>query len=143
MLATIQHMIHMMLLFNYCAPVPALVRFSAPVKKHWLGSFSIVLPPFGLRGFVPAVRDCWECPGPGTGGGGGGWGPGTREHVCIHVCAHEHLSDKATSMVDYRIQHAQLVVCKRWFRAQRARARGKALAQSFVDCLWRLHRPWI
>eukprot|EP00439_Symbiodinium_sp_Y106_P073099 s155_g13.t1 len=35
------------------APVPALMRFSTPVKKHWLGSFSIVLPPSGLRGFVP------------------------------------------------------------------------------------------
>eukprot|EP00439_Symbiodinium_sp_Y106_P057143 s2253_g8.t1 len=29
------------------------MRFSAPLKKHWLGSFSIVLPPSGLRGFVP------------------------------------------------------------------------------------------
>ena len=36
------------------------MRFSAPVKKHWLGSFSIVLPPSGLRGFVPVVRDRWE-----------------------------------------------------------------------------------
>ena len=35
-------------------PVPALMRFSAP---HWLGSFSIVLPRSGLRGFVPVVRD--------------------------------------------------------------------------------------
>ena len=37
----------MMLLFLLAngAPVPALMQFSAPVKKHWLGSFSIVLPP--------------------------------------------------------------------------------------------------
>ena len=50
------------------------MRFSAPVKKHWLGSSSIVLPPSGLRGFVPVVRDRWEQGrpgGPGPGGGGG------------------------------------------------------------------------
>ena len=58
------------------------MRFSAPVKKHWLGSFSIVLPPSSLRGFVPVVRDRWEQGRPGVGGGchGGGGGPGTREH---------------------------------------------------------------
>ena len=45
------------------------MRFSAPVKKHWLGSFSIVLPPSGLRGFVPVVRDRWEqSRAPGVGG---------------------------------------------------------------------------
>ena len=49
-------------------PVPALMRFSAPVKKHCLGSFSIVLPPSGLRGFVPVVRDCWEQGPPAAGG---------------------------------------------------------------------------
>ena len=60
------------------APVPALMRFSAPVKKHWLGSFSIILPPSGLRMFVPVVRDRWlgagaaRRPG-GRGGGGGGY----------------------------------------------------------------------
>ena len=51
------------------------MRFSAPVKKHWLGSFSIVLPPSSLREFVPVVRDRWEQgrPGvPGAGGQGGG-----------------------------------------------------------------------
>ena len=60
------------------APVPALMRLSAPVKKHWLGSFSIVLPPSGLRGLVPVVRDRWEQgrPGPGGRGGGGGRGDG-------------------------------------------------------------------
>ena len=66
-------------------PVPALMRFSAPVKKHWLGSFSIVLPRSGLRGFVPVVRDRREQgppaaggQGQGRGGGGGGyhWGGG-------------------------------------------------------------------
>ena len=70
------------------APVPALMRFSTPVKKHWLGSFSIVLPPSGLRGFVPVVRDRWgggpgaRGPGPGRGGGGGGPGP---ESIYIHI----------------------------------------------------------
>ena len=57
------------------APVPALTRFSAPVKKHWLGSFSIVLPPSGLRGFVPGA-------GAARGGREGdtmGGGPWTRE----------------------------------------------------------------
>ena len=60
------------------------MRFSAPVMKHWLGSFSIVLPFSGLRGFVP--RRSRGGPGPeGRGrergeyhekGGGGGVGPG-------------------------------------------------------------------
>ena len=54
------------------------MRFSAPVKKHWLGSFSIVLPPSGLRGLVPVVRDCWDRDaGAGREGAGGyhegGW----------------------------------------------------------------------
>ena len=53
------------------------MRFSAPVKKHWLGSFSIVLPPSGLRGFVPVVRDRWEQGRPAA------RGPGTREHIYI------------------------------------------------------------
>ena len=59
------------------------MRFSAPVKKHWLGLFSIVLPPSGLRGFVPVLRDRWEQgrpQGPGARGlrgrGGGGVGAG-------------------------------------------------------------------
>ena len=47
----------------------SLMRFSAPVKKHWLGSFSIV-PLSGLRGTAGArgrkVGGLW--------GGGGGWG---------------------------------------------------------------------
>ena len=57
-------------------PVPALMRFSAPVKKHWLGSFSIVLPRSGLRGFVPVVRDRRKQgpPAAGPGTGKGGWG---------------------------------------------------------------------
>ena len=69
----------MMLLFSplqTVRPVPALMRFSAPVKKHWLGSFSIVLPRSGLRGFVPVVGGREQGPpaagGPGTGKGGGG-----------------------------------------------------------------------
>ena len=52
------------------APVPALMRFSAPVKKHWLGSFSIV-PRDREGGGIP-----WKK-------GGVGWGPGTREHIRI------------------------------------------------------------
>ena len=57
------------------------MRFSAPVKKHWLGSFSIVLPPSDVRGFVPVVQDRWEQGraggrGPGAGGRAGGRGPG-------------------------------------------------------------------
>ena len=69
------------------------MRFSAPVKKHWLGSFSIVLPPSGLRGFVPVVRDRWEQGwgwgrGPARGGGGdtmgvgGGLGPSFKARTC-------------------------------------------------------------
>ena len=57
-------------------PVPALMRFSAPVKKHWLGSFSIVLPRSGLRGFVPVVRDRREQGPPAAGGRGQGRGGG-------------------------------------------------------------------
>ena len=68
---------------------PSLMRFSAPVKKHWLGSFSIVLPPSGLHGFVPVVRDRWaeqgQAGGPGTGRGGGvipwGAGQGEGQHI--------------------------------------------------------------
>ena len=63
------------------------MRFSAPVKKHWLGSFSIVLPPSGVRGFVPVVRDRGPLAG-GQGipwGGGGGWRPGTRDHIYIYT----------------------------------------------------------
>ena len=74
------------------------MRFSVPVKKHWLGSFSIVLPPSGLRGFVPVVRDCWEQGPPAAGGrgpgegGGGVWGPGTREHIYIYISLSRSLS---------------------------------------------------
>ena len=32
------------------------MRFSAPVKKHWLGSFSIVLPPSGCPGGTAGSR---------------------------------------------------------------------------------------
>ena len=83
-------------------PVPALMRFSAPVKKHWLGSFSVVLPRSGLRGFVPVVRDRREGGGGFGGGGGapwrgggagagGGGGPGTREHIKINKNMHIHV----------------------------------------------------
>ena len=94
------------------APVPALMRFSAPLKKHWLGSFSIVLPPSGLRGFVPVVRDRREQgrpwgPGGGDtmgGGGGGGWGPGTREHVNQSVGS--YITIKILVRNDARVKHA-------------------------------------
>ena len=33
------------------------------LKSLMLGSFSIFLPPSGLRGFVPVVRDAGEGPG--------------------------------------------------------------------------------
>ena len=73
------------------------MRFSAPVNKHWLGSFS---PPSGLRGFVPVVRDRWEQGrpgGPGAGGGGeggyhgGGGGVGARDprayiYIYNYIC---------------------------------------------------------
>ena len=90
----------MMLLFSPCngAPVPVLMRFSAPVKKHWLGSFSIVLPPSGLHGFAPVVLDRWEqgragcrVPGTGRGGdtmkgrGGGVWGPDPSIYIYIYA----------------------------------------------------------
>ena len=72
-------------------PVPALMRFSAPVKKHWLGSFSIVLPRSGLRGFVPVVRDRREQGSPAAGGRGQGrggcGGPGPESiYIYISVC---------------------------------------------------------
>ena len=81
-------------------PLSLLVRFSAPVKKHWLGSFSIVLPPSSLRGFVPVVRDRWEQgrPGvPGAGGqggdtmeihGGGGCGGPGPDSIYIYIYMH-------------------------------------------------------
>ena len=107
----------MMLLFLLAsgAPVPALMRFSAPVKKHWLGSFSIVLPPSGLRGFFAVVRDRWEQGrhgGPGAKGreggggipweGGGGRGKGTREHIYIYI----HVYQVCVSL--YSCQYAGL-----------------------------------
>ena len=61
------------------------MRFSAPVKKHWLGSFS-VLPPSGLRGFVPVVAGSRGAHG-GEGGGGPGpetiYGCGARDRTYI------------------------------------------------------------
>ena len=67
------------------------MQFSAPVKKHWLGSFSIVLPP-------SVVRDRWEQAPPGSrgpgrgggipwGGGGGDGGPAPESmYACMYVC---------------------------------------------------------
>ena len=55
-------------------------------KKHWLASFSIVLPPSGLRGFVPFVRDRFE--GDTIGGEGGCRGPGTESiytYIYIYI----------------------------------------------------------
>ena len=57
------------------------MRFSAPVKKHWLGSFSIVLPPSGLRGFVPVVRDRWLGAGAARRKGSRGQEGGGGDHV--------------------------------------------------------------
>ena len=67
-------------------PVPALMRFSAPVKKHWLGSFSIVGPPGAgaARGRGPRTGQ-----GGGRRGGGipwGGGGVGARDpRAYIHI----------------------------------------------------------
>ena len=69
------------------------MRFSAPVKKHWLGSFSIVLPPSGLRGFVPVVRDRWEQGRPG--------GPGARDpRAYIYIYIHTHLGFSCQGLAD-------------------------------------------
>ena len=92
------------------------MRFSAPVKKHWLGSFSIVLPPSGLRGFVPVVRAAGSRghpgPGPGTGGGGG-----IREHV-LHVfsaqsdsCAITFSTDALRLPVSMQSDEVQTIEC--------------------------------
>ena len=61
-------------------PVPADAVLRS-VKKHWLRAFSIVLPPSGLRGFVPVVAGRGRGAGGGYHGGRGGWGAGTREHI--------------------------------------------------------------
>ena len=57
------------------------MRFSAPVKKHWLGSFSIVLPPSDLRDAGAAREPGGR--GPGRGGGGGARDP--RAYIYIYV----------------------------------------------------------
>ena len=85
----------MMLLFSPCkrCPCPCSDVVLCSVKKHWLGSFSIVLPPSLLRGFVPGVRDGWELvraggQGPGRdtiGGGGGGRDPRAYMYVYIYI----------------------------------------------------------
>ena len=77
------------------------MQFSAPVKKHWLGSFSIGLPPSGLRGLVPVVRERWEQGRPGAlgpgagGGGGGGQGPvSINVHTCMYLQMNESLFEQ-------------------------------------------------
>ena len=103
------------------------MRFSAPVKKHWLGSFSIVLPPSGLRGFVPVVRDrpcSRESRGPGRGGGGayhGGAGGGGGGTESIYTSSDDPMLDAQTSgtwpsahaclcrcMASFYLRHRQL-----------------------------------
>ena len=69
-------------LFSKRCPCPCSDAVLRSVKKHWLGSFSIVLPPSALRGFVPVVRDrCQQ-----GRARGGGRGPGTREHIYKLCC---------------------------------------------------------
>ena len=72
------------------------MRFSAPVKKHWLGSFSIVLPPSGLRagplgaGAARGLGAGGREGGAGIpwGGGGGGGGPEPESiYACARACA--------------------------------------------------------
>ena len=60
------------------------MRFSAPVKKHWLGSFSIVLPPLVCGGSFRLCGTAREQGRPGPGGTivGGGGGPGTHIPLC-------------------------------------------------------------
>ena len=52
------------------APVPALMRLS-------LCEEALVLPPSGLRGFVPVVRERWEGPAP--------FGGLQTERVCLYA----------------------------------------------------------
>ena len=67
------------------------MRFSAPVKKHWLGSFS-VLPPSGLRGFGGS-RGGPEARGPRAGRGGrGDTMPGETLMLHIQVHSPSHVS---------------------------------------------------
>ena len=77
------------------------MRFSAPVKKHWLGSFSIVLPFSGLRGFVPVMRDRWE---QGEGGAGGGGGPGPESIYLYYVPQNPVLTIKDTNLKVSRME---------------------------------------
>ena len=65
------------------------MRFSAPVWKHWLGSFSIVLPPSSLRRAAPGSGG----PRAGEGGdtmGGGGGGP-APERIYIYICIYVYV----------------------------------------------------
>ena len=62
------------------APVPALMRFSAPVKKHWLGSFSIV-PRDREGGGYHGKKEEW----------GGGPGP---ESIYAYKCVYIYIAGK-------------------------------------------------
>ena len=68
-------------------PVPALMRFSAPVKKHWLGSFSIVPALVCVGSFrLSGTAGSRGRPRPGAGhrkGGGGGGYHGRGGAACI------------------------------------------------------------
>ena len=56
------------------------------MKKHGQGAFSIVLPPSGLRGVVPVVRDRWA----GEGGYHCGGGRDLRAYIHKYIYIHTH-----------------------------------------------------
>ena len=89
---------NLMLPFSPCkwCPCPCSDAVLRSVKKRWLGSFSIVLPPSGLRGFVQVGGAGGE-PGAGgdascgvvLGGGGGCRGPKPQSmYESMHACVH-------------------------------------------------------
>ena len=104
---------NMMLLFSPCkrCPCPCSDAVLRSVKKHWLGSFSVVLPPTGFCGFVPGTTASRGGPGAGSRGRGGwgtigGGGGGPREHtyiyiyVCIYIYTYIYIYIYSYSLID-------------------------------------------